>query len=142
MGHPGPPGVPRAEIYWPQRGVAQIVLVGEHDLASSADLDRTIDQTLSAGASRVVIDLSVVEFIDSSTINTLARAHRRAQDAGVGFCLVVDTDSIAGKALEITHLFVMLDRVETLEDALQLLEEGRSGSPTRDSREVGDDALS
>ena len=124
MGHPGSSSDRSAEVYWPRHGVAQIVLFGEHDLAGSADLARTIDETLSRGPSRVVIDLTVVEFIDSTVLNTLVGTHQRAQDAGISFCLVVSPDSIARKALEITDMCVTLNAVETLDDALQLVEVG------------------
>lgn len=75
--HPGLPGDPSVEVSWPRRHLAQITLLGEHDLASKATLECTIEELLSE-STHLVIDLTQTEFIDSTTVRTLVSAERRA----------------------------------------------------------------
>jgi anti-anti-sigma factor len=106
-------------VHWLRGEVAQIMLLGEHDLASSGTLQRFIDESFDA-ASQLVIDLTHAEFIDSSVINTLVRASRRAKEAGVRFSLVVGGQTIVRQVLEMTEVLGALNAVESLEDALRL----------------------
>jgi anti-anti-sigma factor len=64
-----------------------VIVVGEVDLAVVGRLDAHVDEALR-DAESVVIDLSVTEFIDSSTIHLLLRAHRRAERRSVRFEIV------------------------------------------------------
>jgi anti-sigma B factor antagonist len=64
-----------------------VTVVGEVDLAVVGRLDAHVDDALR-NAESVVIDLSVTEFIDSSTIHLLLRAHRRAERRSVRFEIV------------------------------------------------------
>jgi anti-anti-sigma factor len=62
-----------------------VTLTGEHDLATVERLRDTLGSLLSSetqpltGRVRVVIDLSVVEFIDSSTVNAMLWAQDEAK---------------------------------------------------------------
>jgi anti-anti-sigma factor len=58
-------------------GVDVFVLRGEHDLSSQAALQGRIDQALNAGRS-VVVDLSAVDFIDSTVLASILHGQRRA----------------------------------------------------------------
>ncbi len=58
-------------------GVDVLVLRGEHDLSTSTDLETRIDAALDAGKS-VVIDLSAVDFIDSTVLAAILHGQRRA----------------------------------------------------------------
>jgi anti-sigma B factor antagonist len=62
--------------------VLVLSLCGELDLASSAALERELAAAEMAGPERLVVDLSGFEFIDSSGLHTLVRAHRRARENG------------------------------------------------------------
>jgi anti-sigma B factor antagonist len=57
---------------------ALIVLTGEIDLASATQIERALFDVVSR-ASRIVIDLAAVEFIDSFGAATLIRAQRHAR---------------------------------------------------------------
>jgi len=50
---------------------AAILVGGDLDLASAGMLEREVGQERLAGSTRIVIDLSAVEFIDSSGLRTL-----------------------------------------------------------------------
>lgn len=54
-------------------------LYGELDLAACPQLERRIKRLQWAGAQRITIDLSGLDFIDSSGLHALLRAHERAR---------------------------------------------------------------
>ena len=53
---------------------------GELDVASSPELEKQIKRLQWAGASSITIDLSGLDFIDSTGLHVLIRAHRRAEE--------------------------------------------------------------
>jgi anti-sigma B factor antagonist len=57
-----------------------ISLYGELDLASSPLLDEQLLEAETVAAARVVIDLGGLEFIDSSGLHVLVRAHERCRE--------------------------------------------------------------
>ena len=65
-----------------------LVLGGELDLASSPALEEALARAAESGAGLVIVDLRQVEFIDSTGLSVLVRAHQRAQEAGRRFGLV------------------------------------------------------
>ena len=64
-------------------GVAVIVLRGEHDPSTQPQLQAAIDRAIAAGMS-VVVDLSVVEFIDSTVLSAILHGHKRATNGEGG----------------------------------------------------------
>ena len=52
-------------------------LGGEHDLGSAEDLMQAIATAVDAGPSDLIIDLSRVEFMDSTTIDQILEARTR-----------------------------------------------------------------
>ncbi len=71
-------------------GVDVLVLHGEHDLSTRSRLQAQIDAALNAGKG-VVVDLSRVEFIDSTVLAAVLHGQRRAtpEDDGRGPGLAV-----------------------------------------------------
>jgi anti-anti-sigma factor len=136
-------GDPSIEVSCPRQDVVRITLLGEHDLASVPSLDRTIDDLLCR-ASHLVIDLTETEFIDSSTIHALVRAHQRSELNGIRFNLLIYTDTIVRRALEIGDVLAPLNAVETLDDALEYNPIGNGHATATASRSVqaegGEDA--
>jgi anti-sigma B factor antagonist len=65
-----------------------ITVSGELDLASSAALEDELGRVSASGVERVVIDLRELEFMDSTGLSTLVKAHQRAEQAGQEFGLV------------------------------------------------------
>jgi anti-sigma B factor antagonist len=56
-----------------------IGLSGELDLATVPDLEREIDRAAATAATRIVLDLRGLEFIDSAGLRVLIESARRAE---------------------------------------------------------------
>jgi anti-anti-sigma factor len=63
-----------------------VALEGELDFETAFDVEMRIEQAIGR-ADEVVVDLSGLEFIDSTGIRTLIEAHRAAQRDGVRLSL-------------------------------------------------------
>jgi anti-anti-sigma factor len=70
-----------------KQGQATIIaLSGELDLASSAALEEELDRV--AGTGVLILDLRQLEFIDSTGLSVLVKAHQEAEESGREFGLV------------------------------------------------------
>jgi len=65
-----------------------LAVSGELDLAAASSLEEELDRALSSGSQRIVVDLKSLEFIDSTGLSVLVRAHQRAQESGLELGLV------------------------------------------------------
>ena len=61
-----------------------IAVSGELDLASSAALEDELGRVIDSDGELVVLDLRELEFMDSTGLSTIVKAHQRATDAGSG----------------------------------------------------------
>ena len=59
-----------------------ISVSGELDLASSPALEEELERVAQSDAQLVVIDLRGLEFMDSTGLSVLVRAHQRAEENG------------------------------------------------------------
>jgi anti-sigma B factor antagonist len=59
-----------------------ISVSGELDLASSPALEEQLERVSQSDAQLVVVDLRNLEFMDSTGLSVLVRAHQRAQENG------------------------------------------------------------
>ena len=64
------------------RSEASLTLLGELDLASVDELERTARALRRAGAERLVVDLRRLEFLDSSGLGSLLTLRNDAKRAG------------------------------------------------------------
>jgi anti-sigma B factor antagonist len=62
-----------------------VVVAGELSLAEAPILERHLSEVLASGTSTVVVDLAGVEFVDSTGLSVLVRAHQQASERGVEF---------------------------------------------------------
>ena len=65
-----------------------ITVSGELDLASSAALEEELEHTVASGTEGVVVDLRELEFMDSTGLSSLVKAHQRAEGLGKQFGVV------------------------------------------------------
>ena len=88
-------------------GATVVRAVGEVDLATSEDLAAAVRPCLSDGAS-IELDLSGVEFIDSSGLGTLVQLLKEATRSGASFVLV-GVSASTYRLLEVTGLTPVFD---------------------------------
>ena len=63
------------------RGIRVLVLRGEHDLATAADVRACVEEAVGTGGD-VIVDLSEVSFMDSSILGVLVAGYRSVIGAG------------------------------------------------------------
>lgn len=78
----------RLRIEVEQGEIAVIRLLGELDLASAPALNAEIQQTVAASPSTIVIDLSGLEFMDSTGLRSLLMARESCDLNGRRFAVV------------------------------------------------------
>ena len=104
---------------WRRPTGAVVTLEGEHDMASVPQLEQALGNALLT-CSQLVVDLSSVQFIDSSTIQTLVKMKREADDRRCDFRLVLNGDAPnIEQTLEICGVLGVLNRVATVDAALE-----------------------
>jgi anti-anti-sigma factor len=106
------------DIRAPRPGVAHVVLGGEHDFGSAKRLHNILND-VRATCSHLVVDLSSVEFIDSSTIHVLLRTKKAATEEDSRFNIMLSTNPLLESVLQITGLLETLNRVHSPEEAFQ-----------------------
>ncbi|MBW3592759.1 MAG: STAS domain-containing protein [Actinobacteria bacterium] len=84
-------------------GVAVVAVAGEADLYNAPALQEHISAALEAGATRLVVDLTDVTFIDSTTIGVLVQGERQLRPRNGRVALVV-TDANVARVFAITAL--------------------------------------
>ncbi len=103
-------------------GLPVVSPVGEVDIASVAVLRDVLDQQLDGGATRLVVNLEGLDYLDSTGLGCVTAARRKARDLGGDLVLVCTRERIL-------RLFTItgLDQVFTIcaqpADALQQLGE-------------------
>jgi anti-anti-sigma factor len=111
----------------PQVGV--VSLVGEHDAFSAQRLENELAILLDDGL-RIVVDLREATFIDSQTLSVLLGARHQAEEAALGFALVLSENAYTQvhRFLDLTHLGNAFAIYPTLERAIAAARVGRTGA--------------
>lgn len=102
-----------------ERANATVVRVaGELDVVSAPELREVFVRVLGEKpAAHLVVDLSGVDFLDSTGIGVMVGAHRRVTASGGWFSVVVTTKAVR-KVLQVTGLLRVWRVSGSLEDAL------------------------
>ena len=96
-------------------GEARVLAVsGELDLAAAPSLEEELNRALSSQTELVVVDLKDLEFIDSTGLSVLVRAHQHAKESGQQLGLINPGAQVA-RLLSLTGLQERL----TLDDAVR-----------------------
>ena len=96
-----------------QEGFALVLVEGEVDMSWSNDLRQTILGPLNEGRP-VMVELSAVNYIDSSGIAALVEGYQKAKGAGSAFGLVASSDSVRS-VLELARLDQVFPMYENLD---------------------------
>jgi anti-sigma B factor antagonist len=106
------------DVSWHDTDIAFVTLYGEHDLTTSEQLAKEL-RTLVRSGEAVIVDLSEVEFIDSSVLNTLITTDRMAHERGSTLTLLLNTAPIVRRLVEISGLTDHLSCAGSREEAIQ-----------------------
>ena len=102
-------------------GVALLVLEGEIDLATTGRFREAVEGVLAEDVRSVVLDVVGVEFMDSTMLRELLRAHRDFADGGARM-VVAGPHPTVRRLLELTGTNEVFDIAPTRSDALQGLD--------------------
>lgn len=96
-------------------GSAVVTISGELDIATAERLTKALDGLSVERDGRLVVDLSSVEFMDSTGLRLLITANRTAGEDGYAFA-VVTGDSPAKRVFELTKMDDHIKVVDSLAD--------------------------
>lgn len=88
---------------------------GELDLASSPALERELESGNASSATLVIVDLRELEFMDSTGLSVLVRAHQRATEKGQQFAVVRGSQQVQ-RLLSLTGVAERLTLVDSPEE--------------------------
>jgi len=109
-----------------QGKIESITVTGEIDLSNVAALDDALRSALSGTTVSCLLDLSLVEFMDSSVVHSLLRWSKEAQvSAREGLAIMVGEDTEATRVLGVVGLMKRLPVFSTREAATTALEIGQ-----------------
>jgi anti-sigma B factor antagonist len=99
-------------------GVLVFKLRGSLDLATTPTVKAALTEATDSGPHDIIVDLTQLEFLDSTGLGVLIGAHRRAAEHAGSFRLVIGDGPIA-RLLNITGLISVFSVYRSLEDAQQ-----------------------
>ncbi len=94
-------------------GAQVISVAGDIDLMTAPDLKATIYEVLDSGVRDIILDMSEMDFMDSSGLGVLVSTLRRIRSEGGSICLVCQRESVL-KVFSLTGL----DKVFTIYSCL------------------------
>jgi anti-sigma B factor antagonist len=101
------------------QGRATVIAVsGELDLASSPALQEELDRVASSDTELLIIDLRELDFMDSTGLSVLVRAHQRSEEQGRRLAMVRGPQQVS-RLLSLTGVGDRLTLVDTPEELLE-----------------------
>jgi anti-sigma B factor antagonist len=94
-----------------------IAVSGELDLASSPALQEELERVSASDARMLIIDLRELDFMDSTGLSVLVRAHQRAEEEGRELAMVRGPQQVQ-RLLSLTGVADRLTLVDTPEELL------------------------
>lgn len=101
-----------------ESGVRLIALRGELDLASAPKLERELRAALKTADGPIVVDLSELQFMDSTGLRTLIAGQRGASDQQRPFAIARRADSFIARVFEVAGAERAFDLHDTRDSAL------------------------
>jgi len=100
-------------------------------------LQMLVDKVLSAGTTKILLNLTDVPIIDSMGIGEIVRAYKKVGEAGGVLKLVGVTDRVYG-ALKITQLLDLIESFNTEEEAVASFGKEKKGKGRKKKGEPDD----
>ena len=94
-----------------------IALSGELDLASSPALEDALERVFGSDAKLVVLDLRTLDFMDSTGLSIIVKAHQTADDHQLQLYLVNGPAQVQ-RLLSLTGVAERVSLIESPEDVL------------------------
>ncbi|OAN52323.1 anti-anti-sigma factor [Paramagnetospirillum marisnigri] len=101
-----------------QDGATVVTLAGEVDLSHSPTLRKALMELMFEKKPVVVVDLSAVEYIDSSGVAGLVEAYQSARKNATRFVLAAVSDPVR-RVLQLARLDKVFAMADTVESALK-----------------------
>ncbi len=100
------------------QGPATVIAVsGELDLASSPTLQEELDRVAASESQMLIIDLRALDFMDSTGLSVLVRAHQQIEEQGRQLAMVKGPQQVQ-RLLSLTGVADRLTLVDTPEELL------------------------
>jgi anti-sigma B factor antagonist len=109
----------RVDLLKPSEAVAVVDVEGEVDIYSAPQFKEVLLQGIEGGASRIIVDLAKVTFIDSTALGVLVSGAKRVRPQNGTLDIVCADDNIT-RIFEITGLDRIFGIYPTREDALNV----------------------
>lgn len=100
--------------------VPVVRVVGEIDVYTAPDFKSAINKVIDSGATKIVIDLTDVSYMDSSGFGTLLGATKRIRPKGGAISLIGCSEAIE-RMLKITRLDTIFGMYPTVDEAVEAL---------------------
>lgn len=94
---------------------AVVVVRGELDLATSPQLEESLRRIWDGGNQQLVIDLRHLEFMDSTGLSIIVKAHQRLNDEGRRLSVVRGSQQVQ-RLLDLTGVSERLQLVDSPEE--------------------------
>lgn len=101
-------------------------------------LQMLVDKVLSAGTTKILLNLTEVPIIDSMGIGEIVRAFKKVGETGGVLKLVGVTDRVYG-ALKITQLLDLIESYKTEEEALTSFGKEKKGKGKKKKNDADDE---
>jgi anti-sigma B factor antagonist len=98
-----------------------VTLAGEVDATNNLQLRQTLEAEISAKPQRLIVDLSDLEFMDSSALKVLLHTNRALVQAGGALAFARPRGSVA-RVLQLTQVAQLLPVCDTVEQAATSLD--------------------
>jgi anti-anti-sigma factor len=108
-------------------GVVTVKLVGELDISSASRVERELKRAEKGEPPALVLDLSGLEFLDSTGLRMIVAADQRAREEGRRFALIRGTEAVQ-RVFRITFLE---ERLPFVDDSSEVGGVGGGGEPMR-----------
>jgi anti-sigma B factor antagonist len=117
--------VPPLRITTAQLGASAYVVsvTGELDVSNAKEFEDECQRVIDLGATRMVVDMVGLSFIDSMALGALTKAAKRIR-AGSGECVVVVDDPRIRRVFQITGLERIFRLERSLAEAIEELLHG------------------
>jgi anti-sigma B factor antagonist len=102
-----------------QAGVHVIALIGELDMRAVDELDAAL--AAAGEQARVCLDLTALQFIDSTGLATVIRAHQTLDGHGGALAVACGAEGSVGRTVETTGLTRLLNVAQDRAAALRAL---------------------